>query len=204
MKITCLVFKICSNIIFSRRKRNWLQLLFLLKPKVSVHLLCNFWGSRRVSLCILSFGQFIYGSMYLELSMNTFKFTSQIYENINAMGWSSYSYVFLAWCPANCEKKRMTCWRQVAACSRIHFLPGRDSYMQCSLLCIQGFFFPGITYSSDSENLVQNVLQTNPRGCMYTKIALYILFTSLAEEWYDINYWFRDPISVLASDTCAF
>lgn len=66
------------------------------------------------------------------------------------------------------------------------------------------FFFPDLTYASDTENLIQNVLQTNPRGCMYAKIALYILFTSLAEEWYDINYWFRDPISVLASDTCAF
>lgn len=65
------------------------------------------------------------------------------------------------------------------------------------LLCSQ-VFSPGITYASDTENLVQNVLQTNPRGCMYAKIALYILFTSLAEGWYKINYWLRYPISVFA------
>lgn len=39
---------------------------------------------------------------------------------------------------------------------------------------------------------------------MYAKIALYILFTSLAEDWHDINYWLRDPISVLALDTFSF
>lgn len=66
------------------------------------------------------------------------------------------------------------------------------------------FFFPGITYSSDTENLVQNVLQTNPRGCMYTKIALYILFTSLAEDWYNTNYYLRDSGSVFALGTCSF
>lgn len=66
------------------------------------------------------------------------------------------------------------------------------------------FFPPGVTYASDIENLIQNVLQTNPRGCTYAKIALYILFTSLAEDWYDINYWLRDLISVLALDTGSF
>lgn len=76
--------------------------------------------------------------------------------------------------------------------------------MQWSLLALYFFFFPDITYASDTENLIQNVLQTNPRGCTYAKTALYILFTSLAEEWYDINYWFRDPISALVSDTCSF
>lgn len=79
--------------------------------------------------------------------------------------------------------------------------------MKSALRSVFGLFFffsPGITYSSDNENLIQNILQTNPRGCMYAKIALYILFTSLAEDWYDINYWLRDPISVLALDTFSF
>lgn len=49
-------------------------------------------------------------------------------------------------------------------------------------------FVLGITYASGTENVIQNVLQTNPTGCMYAKIALYVLFTSLAEDWYDINY----------------
>lgn len=65
-------------------------------------------------------------------------------------------------------------------------------------------FVPGITYASDTENVIQNVLQTSPRGCMYAKIALYVLFTSLAEDRYDINYWLRDPISFLASGTSSF
>ena len=39
---------------------------------------------------------------------------------------------------------------------------------------------------------------------MYAKIALSILFTSLVGDWYDKNYWLRDPVSVLALDTCSF
>lgn len=121
--------------------------------------------------CISFFGRFISDSIYSELSMHVSQFTGKIYTKYRV---NELKHVCQSWPDALLIVRRRG--QRTADRSLCDTKPGGDGacYDICFVLCFFIFFifFPGITYTSDIENLIQSVLQTNPRGCVYAKIAL--------------------------------